>query len=145
MKDHSTTNIEAHNIDVETGTSVALIGQKGARFMLGAMVMAAGIGLSRDAAAGSDCRIPGSGNLCFYDYETNNFGKVSGTNPVWANLPGHWGDRADAFWNFGNHCSSRLYVDTWYRNWWAELPRGIGVDGGPGFNITNSNDWFACQ
>jgi hypothetical protein len=98
-------------------------------------------GFVSNAAAGADCRQPNSGYLCFYDIATKNYGRVAGDNPVWANLPGGWDNRADRFWNYGRTHGVCLFRDTHYRHLLVGIGRGIGIEGGNLSNSVSSNDW----
>jgi hypothetical protein len=57
------------------------------------------LSVSSSAFAASSCA--GAGYLCFFDYETDQFGNVSGNNTSWGALPGNWDARADWFYNQG--------------------------------------------
>ena len=94
-----------------------------------------------DGTAGTDCRIPNSGYLCFLDHATWNWGRVSGDNPVWAYLPGGWDNRADYFGNFGRTHSVCVFHDTYYGHTLISLLRGVGVTGPGLYNVASSNDW----
>lgn len=89
---------------------------------------------AQPAAAAASCA--GPGYLCFLDYETWQYGNVSGNNLNWTDFG--WNDRADWFRNDGTQCNVRIYQHKDYAGAFRTLPRG-GVD--RWYDIVSSNKW----
>jgi hypothetical protein len=81
--------------------------------------------------------------LCFMDYETGCWGRLSGTNADWNEFG--WGDRADWFENHGTRCSSRAFANTWYTFAIVELARGEYQNPDPYWDHAESNNWYGCM
>lgn len=71
------------------------------------------------ASAASSCA--GSGYLCFYDYQTAQYGNVAGDNKYWSKLTGNWASRADWFYNQGNS----MHVCVFYGDAYTNIPMWI--------------------
>ena len=78
----------------------------------------------------------GAGYLCFYDYGSAQYGNVSGNNSNWSTFG--WNDRADWFYNQGNHCSVRVYKHSGGGGGGYSIPRGGTLKW---YNIVSSNYW----
>ena len=92
------------------------------------------------AAADSSCD---PGDLCFYDYGTARWGSLSGTNSSWNFGSGNnWNSRADYFYNYGQHCSARVYFNTGFRTIALALVRG---DYAYSPDTGESNNWYGCS
>ena len=94
------------------------------------------------AQAAASCA--GPGYLCFYDYQSQQYGNVAGSNRAWSAFG--WNDRADWFYNQGTSCNVRLYRDRdynenslpWFKSSYITLDRGQTASW---TNEVSSNKW----
>ena len=86
------------------------------------------------ASAAASCA--GAGYLCFYDYNTAQYGNVAGNNSNWGAFG--WNDRADWFYNQGTSCSVRVYQHASGGGSGYSIARGNTLSWA---NIVSSNYW----
>jgi hypothetical protein len=91
------------------------------------------------ASAAGSCA--GAGWLCFYDYDTSQYGNVAGDNADWRAFG--WNDRAEWFYNQGNYCNVTVYEHINRGGIGIGLDRGYSylVTDGSGYGIVSSNYW----
>jgi hypothetical protein len=110
---------------------------------LSAMMASQAVAASSAFACGTSDYACQATYLCFWDQETNCWGRFAGTNYDWADYG--WANRADWFYNLGTRCSARAFMDTGYRGealvW---LARGQ-YEWGSYVNDAESNEWYACK
>lgn len=86
------------------------------------------------ASAAGSCNGPGW--LCFYDYNTAQYGNVAGNNSNWGAFG--WNDRADWFYNQGNFCQVTVYQNANYGGSSVTIPIGWTLTW---YDTVSSNWW----
>ena len=103
---------------------------------LGAAVVGSSTLATSSASGAASCA--GATYLCFYDFESAQYGNVSGDNNWWGAFG--WNDRADAFKNDGTQMNVCLYQDINLGGWTYFVPRHAGWFY-PAANAVSSNRW----
>jgi len=113
------------------------IGRTLLAFALGSAVVLAVSASAKVASAAPSCS--GNGFLCFFDYNTSQYGSVSGSNRDWGAFG--WQDRADVIRNDGLTSNACVYQDINYRGTWWYVPRNHNWYDLPD-NTISSNWWM---
>src|SRR5262245_44321304 len=112
-------------------------GKNGVLFKIALVgALAASVGMASEASAASSCR--GAGYLCFYDYNSAQYGNLFVNNADWRSFG--WNDRADIFKNDGTTSNSCVYQHINFAGTVWFIPRnGVWYDVPD--NVISSNWW----
>ena len=140
--------IESKAVRSSRGSGLRAVARRLSRVLLAVSAMiateAVGVGQLHAATCRTESDACRSTYLCFEDYETGCWGRLSGTNSDWNEFG--WADRTDWFENHGTSCNARVFRDTWYSGpVIASLARGQAQSASPYWDAASSNNWYNCR